>query len=97
MTITTTRLYQILSDQLSKETAESLTNYIEEKVKEDIDSRSNIFLTQKDKTDLLDKMNIYKIDIIARLNKNFLILLSTMLAMGGTLIVIAINISNKVS
>ncbi len=34
MAITTTKLYQLLSEKVGKETVESLTNFIEEKVEE---------------------------------------------------------------
>jgi len=84
MTITTTKLYQILSELTNKETAETMANYIEEKVKEDVQSQTKLFLTKDD-----------KIDIIDRLNRHFLILLSTLLTVGGILIGLFLNMISK--
>lgn len=38
MTITITQLYQALTEKLGKESAETLTNYVEQKVKEETSS-----------------------------------------------------------
>jgi hypothetical protein len=61
-----------------------MANYIEEKVKEDVKAQTKIFLTKDDKIDMIDRMN-----------KHFLILLSTILTIGGILIGLAINIISK--
>lgn len=51
MTLTTTQLYQLISDKTDKETAEAITNYIAEKVKNDIDTKVENLATKKDLVD----------------------------------------------
>lgn len=53
MTVSTTKLYKILASQMNAETAETLTDFIVEKVKEDVDSRTEIFLTKDDKVEIV--------------------------------------------
>ncbi|TAM99368.1 MAG: hypothetical protein EPN39_06715 [Chitinophagaceae bacterium] len=59
--ITITRLYDLLSAKIGKETAESLTNYIEDKVKEEIDNQTLILATKDDMVSL--KSEIARLDI----------------------------------
>lgn len=52
MTISTTRLYDLLSIKVGKETAETLTTYIEEKIKDKFEDNTKILATKEDVSDL---------------------------------------------
>jgi hypothetical protein len=47
-TISITHLYTLLSEKVGKETAENLTDYIEDKIKEEVQIQSNILATKQD-------------------------------------------------
>lgn len=47
-TISLTHLYSLLSEKVGKETAENLTVYIEEKIKDEVQTQSNILATKQD-------------------------------------------------
>jgi hypothetical protein len=47
-TITITRLYDLISIKLGKETAENLTIFIEEKIKSEVDTKASILATKED-------------------------------------------------
>jgi hypothetical protein len=47
-TITITKLYDLVSIKLGKETAENLTTFIEEKIKCDVDTKTSILATKED-------------------------------------------------
>ncbi len=64
--------------------AKTITDYVEQTGKSNHTQLKDIFLTKDD-----------KIDIIDRLNRHFLILLSTALTIGGVIIGLAISIINK--
>lgn len=51
-TISITKLYDLLSIKVGKETAENLTTFIEEKVKEEFDNKAEIWATKKDIADV---------------------------------------------
>lgn len=59
--ITITRLYDLLSAKIGKETAENLTNYIADKVREEMDNQSQILSTKDDIVSL--KSEIARLDI----------------------------------
>jgi hypothetical protein len=40
--ITITQLYALLSEKVGKETAENLTDYIQDKIKDEVQTQSNI-------------------------------------------------------
>ena len=46
--ISITKLYDLLTAKVGKETAESLTSYIEEKVKDEVDYKSQMMATKED-------------------------------------------------
>ncbi len=48
MTISITKLYDLLSIKVGKDTAETLTTYIEEKIKEEFIDNSKILATKED-------------------------------------------------
>ena len=48
MTITITRLYQLLVEKTDKETAETLTTYIDGKINKDIENKVTILSTKED-------------------------------------------------
>lgn len=48
MTITLTQLYAILEKKLGKDEAETLTQYVEQKVEEEISSAKEIIVTEVD-------------------------------------------------
>lgn len=47
-TITITRLYDLISIKLGKETAENLTTFIEEKILCEVDTKTSILATKED-------------------------------------------------
>ena len=47
-TISTTQLYSILSEKVGKETAETLTDYIETKIKSELEDKSAVLATKQD-------------------------------------------------
>jgi hypothetical protein len=46
--ISITRLYALLSEKVGKETAENLTNYIEDKIKDEVKLQSDVLATKQD-------------------------------------------------
>lgn len=48
MTISPTRLYDLLSTKVGKETAETLTTYIEEKINDKLEGNNKILATKQD-------------------------------------------------
>ena len=46
-TITITKLYELVSVKLGKETAENLTTFIEEKIKCEVDTKASILATKE--------------------------------------------------
>lgn len=48
MTISITRLYDLISVKLGKETAENLTTFIEEKIKNEVDTKASNLTTKED-------------------------------------------------
>ena len=57
MIISSTKLYQLLSEKTDKETAETLTSYIETKVKTEVKDKTSNLATKEDlarvKTDMI--------------------------------------------
>ena len=47
-TITITRLYDLISIKLGKETAENLTTFIEEKISSEVETKATILATKED-------------------------------------------------
>jgi hypothetical protein len=47
-TITITKLYDLISIKLGKETAENLTIFIEEKIKSEVDTKASTLATKED-------------------------------------------------
>jgi hypothetical protein len=47
-TISITRLYDLISVKLGKETAENLTTFIEEKIRCEVDTKTSILATKED-------------------------------------------------
>lgn len=64
--------------------AKTITDYVEQTGKSNHAQLKEVFLTKDD-----------KIDIIDRLNRHFLILLSTALTIGGVIIALAVTIISK--
>jgi hypothetical protein len=46
--ISITQLYALLSEKVGKETAENLTDYIQEKIKDEVQTQSNILANKQD-------------------------------------------------
>jgi len=46
--ISITQLYTLLSEKVGKETAENLTNYIEDKIKDEVKLQSDVLATKQD-------------------------------------------------
>ncbi|GGC21772.1 hypothetical protein GCM10011386_12180 [Parapedobacter defluvii] len=68
-TITITKLYALLSGKLGKESAENLTTYIEEQIKEEVEDKTKILATKADlaetKTEIIKWMFIFWIGQVA--------------------------------
>ena len=47
-TITITKLYDLISIKLGRETAENLTIFIEEKIRSEVDTKTSILATKED-------------------------------------------------
>lgn len=68
-TISITKLYDFLTLKVGKETAENLTSYIEEKIKDEVDNKSQILATKEalaeTKSEIIKWMFIFWIGQIA--------------------------------
>ena len=63
-TITITKLYEILSSKVGKDTAENLTSYIEQKIKEDIKDETRLLATREDISNVREEIYKVKTDMI---------------------------------
>ena len=63
-TVSLTRLYDLLSQKVGKETAENLTQYIESKIKEEVQDSSKLLATKQDVSDVRETMANHKADLI---------------------------------
>lgn len=63
-TITVTRLYDLLTEKVGKDAAENLTSYIEEKIKNEFDNKSEILATKGDVAKLDVKITETKAELI---------------------------------
>jgi hypothetical protein len=63
-TITITRLYDLVSVKLGKETAENLTTFIEEKIKGEVETKASILATKEDLAHTDTKIETTKADLI---------------------------------
>lgn len=62
--VSITQLYSLLSEKVGTETAENLTSYIEKKIKDEYDSKSEIIATKEDLAKLEIKIAESKADTI---------------------------------
>lgn len=62
--ITITKLYSLLSEKMGKETAENLTTYIENKVKEEMEQATKVLATKDQVADVKTSVAEVKADII---------------------------------
>ena len=56
--ISLTRLYDLLSSKLDKETAENLTTFIESKISEEVDNKMQAIATRVDLTKEVSKLEL---------------------------------------
>ena len=63
-TITITKLYDLVSIRLGKETAENLTTFIEEKIKCEVDTKASILATKEDLGSTNTKIESCKAEVI---------------------------------
>ncbi|MGH2644875.1 MAG: hypothetical protein ACRDE2_13060 [Chitinophagaceae bacterium] len=63
-TISITKLYELLSAKVGKDSAENLTTYIEVKVKEELDNKTQVLATKADIARLDVKIADTKTEII---------------------------------
>lgn len=63
-TVSLTKLYDLLSEKVGKETAENLTQYIENKIKEEFQDSSKSLATKQDIADLTEKITNTKAEMI---------------------------------
>jgi hypothetical protein len=64
MTISITRLYDLISTKLGKETAENLTTFIEEKIKCEVDTKASNLTTKEDLARTDAKIETAKAELI---------------------------------
>ncbi len=62
--VSITQLYSLLSEKVGTETAENLTSYIEKKIKDEYNSKSDIIATKEDLAKLETKIAESKADTI---------------------------------
>lgn len=55
-TISITKLYSLLSSKIGKESAESLTSYIEEKINEEVEDKTKVLATKIDLSETKSEM-----------------------------------------
>lgn len=63
-TITITKLYDLVSVKLGKETAENLTTFIEEKIKCEVDTKTSILATKEDVARAETKIETSKAELL---------------------------------
>ena len=63
-TITITKLYDLVSVKLGRETAENLTTFIEEKIKGEVDSKTSILATKEDVARAETKIETSKAELL---------------------------------
>lgn len=85
MEVSTTDFFEAVRKVSGNEAvAKTITDYVEQTKQTNTSQLKDVFLTKNDKVEIID-----------RLNKHFIVLLSTMLTIGGVIIVLALNIINK--
>ena len=57
-TISITKLYDLLSIKVGREAAENLASFIEEKIKDEVENKSQILATKDDLTKEISKLDI---------------------------------------
>jgi hypothetical protein len=93
-TITITKLYDLVSIKLGRETAENLTTFIEEKIKCEVDTKTSILATKEDVARAETKIETSKTDLIKDAANNraemikwmFVFWAGQMLAMFGLIV-----------
>ena len=63
-TITITKLYDLFSIKLGRETAENLTTFIEEKIKGEVDTKTSILATKEDVARAETKIETSKAELL---------------------------------
>lgn len=63
-TITITKLYDLISIKLGKETAENLTTFIEEKISSEVETKATILATKEDVARTDTKIETSKVELI---------------------------------
>jgi hypothetical protein len=66
--ITLTKLYDLLSDKVGKEAAENLTNFIEQKIIDEVENKSQLLSTREDLTREVSRLDLRigetKVDLV---------------------------------
>ncbi len=57
-TISITKLYDLLTIKVGREAAENLTSFIEEKIKDEVENKSQMLATKDDLTKEISKLDI---------------------------------------
>lgn len=57
-TITITKLYDLLSDKVGKETADNLISYVDAKIKEEVENNSRTLSTKEDLVKEISRLEI---------------------------------------
>lgn len=63
-TISLTKLYDLPTAKVGREAAENLTSYIEDKIKEEVESKAQMLATKEDIAKLDTKISESKVDVI---------------------------------
>ncbi|HSU27261.1 MAG TPA: hypothetical protein VLJ68_02700 [Chitinophagaceae bacterium] len=63
-TISITKLYELLSGKIGKESAENLTSYIEGRIEEEVNNKSQMLATKQDLANVREELANVKAEII---------------------------------
>jgi predicted DNA-binding protein len=64
MLVSEIELFEALSEQLGKEKARVLVQYVENKIEKNIDQKKDVFLTKEDKVQIIEKISETKTDLM---------------------------------
>ena len=84
-TITITRLYDLISIKLGKETAENLTTFIEEKISSEVETKATILATKEDLGSTNTKIETSRADVIKWM---FIFWVGQLAAMFGLILIL---------
>ncbi len=88
MPTTQIEVFNVLQKAFSKEEAEKIVTFISEQNVEGMQDFKSSFLTKDDKIELLQKIDLTKVDLLTRMDSHFKWLAGIVIAMFGLAIAI---------